>query len=210
MAVAARVVGDDLMGAVFTARDMTQNNLKNWRCGAAVLDRRHHFQLAEAHMAGVGLTPSRAMVAEDIRDLQDNALHEKWVSGGRFGLGGVSRWDFGQVQTEPLQRTRHVSDRVDGDARVKRRRFELGVSEQTRVIMLIGTVQRPGGSSRLRHLWAWRGDWIEHTTERSAKHAVVDRAADLKKQIGASPRPAHLLRFIHSPVDQEVRSPFSN
>src|SRR5271169_1831157 len=128
----ARVVGDDLMGAVFAARDMTAE-----RRGAAVLDRRHHFQLAEAHMAGVGLTPSRAMVAEDIRDLQDGALHEKWASGGRFGLGGVYRRDFGQVQTEPFQRTRHVSDRIDGDARVKRRRFELGVSERTRVMMLL-------------------------------------------------------------------------
>ena len=69
----------------------------------------------------------------------------------------------------------------------------------------VGTVQRSGGSSRLRQLWAWRGDWIEHTTEPGAEHAVVDRAADLKKQIGASPRPSHLLRFIHSPVDQEIR-----
>src|SRR5271168_578399 len=73
-----------------------------------------------------------------------------------------------------------------------------------------GTVQRSGGSSRLRQLWAWRGDWIEHTTEPGAEHAVVDRAADLKKQIGASPRPSHLLRFIHSPVDQEIRGTFGN
>src|SRR5271156_5080244 len=49
---------------------------------------------------------------------------------------------------------------------------------------LRGTVQRSGGSSRLRQLWAWRGDWIEHTTEPGAEHAVVVRAADLKKQIG--------------------------
>src|SRR5277367_2598303 len=75
---------------------------------------------------------------------------------------------------------------------------------------LAGTVQRSGGSSRLRQLWAWRGDWIEHTTEPGAEHAVVDRAADLKKQIGASPRPSHLLRFIHSPVDQEIRGTFGN
>src|SRR5271168_466180 len=40
--------------------------------------------------------------------------------------------------------------------------------------------------------------------------AVVHRAADLKKQIGASPRPSHLLRFIHSPVDQEIRGTFGN
>ena len=87
------------MGAVFAARDMTAE-----RRGAAVLDRRHHFQLAEAHMAGVGLTPSRAVVAEDIRDLQGETHPEKRASGGRFGLGGVSRRDRGQVQTESLQR----------------------------------------------------------------------------------------------------------
>ena len=37
---------------------------------AAVLDRRHHLQLAEAHMAGIGFAPRRPVVAEDIRDLQ--------------------------------------------------------------------------------------------------------------------------------------------
>jgi hypothetical protein len=41
MAIAARVVGDDLVGAVLAARDMTAE-----RRGAAVLDRRHDFQLA--------------------------------------------------------------------------------------------------------------------------------------------------------------------
>ena len=34
------------------------------------------------------------------------------------------------VQAEPLQRARHVADRVDGDARIERSRIELGVSEQ--------------------------------------------------------------------------------
>src|SRR5271169_57363 len=83
-------------------------------------------------------------------------------------------------------------------------------SASSAIAPLAGTVQRSGGSSRLRQLWAWRGDWIEHTTEPGAEHAVVDRAADLKKQIGASPRPSHLLRFIHSPVDQEIRGTFGN
>jgi hypothetical protein len=81
-------------------------------------------------MAGVGLTPSLAMAAEDIRDLQGETSHEKRASGGRFRFGGASRRDLGQVQTEPLQRARHVADRVDGDARIERGRFELGVSEQ--------------------------------------------------------------------------------
>jgi hypothetical protein len=36
---------------------------------AAALDRQHHLEMAEAHMAGVGLTPGRSMAAENIRDL---------------------------------------------------------------------------------------------------------------------------------------------
>jgi hypothetical protein len=36
---------------------------------AAVLDRRHHLELAEADMAGVGLAPRRSMAAENIRNL---------------------------------------------------------------------------------------------------------------------------------------------
>ena len=80
-------------------------------------------------MAGVGLTPSLAIAAEVIRDLQGETSHEKWASGGRFRLGGASHRDLGQVQTEPLQRT--VTSRIVLTAtRDKRGRFELGVSEQ--------------------------------------------------------------------------------
>jgi hypothetical protein len=53
------------MRALLTARDMPAESR-----GAAVLDRRHHLQLAKAHMAGVGFAPRRSMVAEDVRDLQ--------------------------------------------------------------------------------------------------------------------------------------------
>ena len=88
-------------------------------------------------MAGVGLTPCRAMAAEDIRDLQDRTRHEKPASGGRFGFGGVPRRFLGQVQTKPLQRARHVADRVDGDAGIERRRLQFGVAERSRVIVRI-------------------------------------------------------------------------
>ena len=88
-------------------------------------------------MAGVGLTPSLAMAAEDIRDLQGETSHEKRASGGRFRLGGASRRDLGQVQTEPLQRAGDVTDRVDGDAGIERRRLQFGVAERSRVIMLL-------------------------------------------------------------------------
>ena len=63
--VAAGVVGDLDMLALVAAQDVPAQ-----RCGAAVLDRRHHLELAEADMAGVGLAPRRAMAAEDIRNLQ--------------------------------------------------------------------------------------------------------------------------------------------
>ena len=57
MSVAARVISDLHVGAllVLAARDMAAE-----RCRAAVLDRRHHLELAEADMAGIGLTPCRS------------------------------------------------------------------------------------------------------------------------------------------------------
>jgi len=47
---------------------------------AAALDRRHHLQLLEADMAGMGLAPCRTTVAEDIRNLQSRARHARRVS----------------------------------------------------------------------------------------------------------------------------------
>ena len=48
---------------------------------ATALDRIHHLQLREAHMPLIGLTPSRAVIAEDVRDLQS------WSSHGRRRYG---------------------------------------------------------------------------------------------------------------------------
>src|SRR6266699_2108697 len=41
------------------------------------LDRTHHLQLVEADVPAMGLPPSRAVIAEDVRDLQS------WLSHGR-------------------------------------------------------------------------------------------------------------------------------
>ena len=70
MPIAAAIIGDDFVGAVFAARDMPAKG----RCAAA-LDRRHYLQLAEAHVAGVGLAPRRSVVTEDIRDFQNGPPH---------------------------------------------------------------------------------------------------------------------------------------
>ena len=74
MPVAARVVSDDRMAArrVLAARDVAAE-----RGCAAALDRAHHLQLIEAHMAAVGLAPSRTVVAEDVRDLQSRSSHNR-------------------------------------------------------------------------------------------------------------------------------------
>jgi hypothetical protein len=79
----ARVVGDQRVAAllVLAARDMAAE-----RCRAAVLDRRHHLELAEADMAGIGLAPCRSMAAEDIRDLQRRTGQDV----GRYAGG----WSF--------------------------------------------------------------------------------------------------------------------
>jgi hypothetical protein len=52
------------MGAGLAAFDMAAQRRRS-----AALDRRHHLQLAEAHVAGMGRTPSRPVMAEDIRHL---------------------------------------------------------------------------------------------------------------------------------------------
>src|SRR5215212_11040618 len=72
------------------------------------------------------------------------------------------------------------------------------------------------------HLVAWMGlprDWgsgcggdcgervvrgEEALPEAGAERAVVDGAADLEQPIGTAPRPAHLLRFVHATIDEEV------
>jgi hypothetical protein len=75
MPVAAAVVSDGRIGAVLAARDMTTERRR-----AAALDRRHHLQLVEADMAGMGFAPCRAMAAKNIRNLQGRARHARWVS----------------------------------------------------------------------------------------------------------------------------------
>src|SRR3982751_6921896 len=44
----------------------------------------------------------------------------------------------------------------------------------------------------------------EALPEAGAERAVVDGAADLEQPVGATPRPAHLLRLGHPAVHQEV------
>src|SRR5208337_5131670 len=43
-----------------------------------------------------------------------------------------------------------------------------------------------------------------------AERAIIDGAANLKQKIRPSPRPAHLLRFVHPAVHQKIGRPFGD
>src|ERR1700754_2188029 len=83
MPVAAGVVRDLGMA---TSRVLAACDMPAERRRATALDRTHDLQLLEAHMPLIGLTPSRAVIAEDVRDLQS------WPSHGRrrYGAGDSS------------------------------------------------------------------------------------------------------------------------
>src|SRR4029077_4011985 len=72
---------------------------------ATALDRTHHLQLREAHMPLIGLTPSRAVIAEDVRDLQS------WSSHGRrrYGAGGFLLSRFARLRRGALRPSRGLS-----------------------------------------------------------------------------------------------------
>ena len=94
--VAAGVVRDLAVRALLAARDMTAERRR-----AAALDRRHHLQLAEADMAGIGPAPRRAVAAEDVRDLQ------------RWTRHGASGWQFGallELGRDAIERAHDLPD----------------------------------------------------------------------------------------------------
>ena len=73
-------------------------------------------------MAGVGLAPCRAMVAEDIRDLQRRARHPRRASGRRLVPG--------DLPNEPIERAHDVADDLGRNLGVARSRIQLDVTEQ--------------------------------------------------------------------------------
>ena len=74
-------------------------------------------------MAGIGSAPCRAMIAEDIRDLQCRTRHARRALSGRLGPLDLAG--------DMLQRAHHFADRLGGDAGIERRGVELGMTEQS-------------------------------------------------------------------------------
>ena len=78
-------------------------------------------------MAGIGTTPSRSVVAKDIRNLQNWTRHDRRGLCGRIVLGLIL---LGHQRREAIQRAHDRADGVGGNARIERRRFKLGMSKQ--------------------------------------------------------------------------------
>ena len=99
MGIAAGIVGDAFVRAVLAALDVSAE-----RGGATGLDRRHDLQLAEAHVAGVGLAPRRSMSAKDVGDLQAGPRHPAVVrrAAGASSGSGPTVWLFDAPCTQAL------------------------------------------------------------------------------------------------------------
>jgi len=112
----AAVVGDDgvAAGRVLTARDMAAE-----RGGTAALDGTHHFHLGQAHMPCIGFAPSRAVIAEDVGDLQSRARH----AGSRL-CRDLAPLALQLVRyAELVERALDSRDQAGGDPRISRRRL---------------------------------------------------------------------------------------
>ena len=108
MPVAAGVVSDFLMFTRGTAQDMTT------QCrGTTLFDGGHDFQLTQAQMVMLSVSPSGPVAAEDIRHLQCKPSHG-------FSLEGL----------QGLDRTHHLTQNIGGHLGIQRRGFQFLVTEQ--------------------------------------------------------------------------------
>src|ERR1700751_6247367 len=123
MPVAAGVVRDLRMAArrVRAARDISAerpHGTSPWAEGprATALDRTHHLQLVEAQMPAVGVTPSRTVIAEDVRDLQSWSSHGRGLR--RRRLLGVSPGTLAARRAQAIERAFDLGDQPGGNAGV--------------------------------------------------------------------------------------------
>ena len=65
-------------------------------------------------------------------------------------------------------------------------------------------------SVHYRHWRGWIVGWLKYLSAAGTGRAIVIGAANREQEIGASSRPAHLLRLVHSPIDQKVRHTFGD
>src|SRR5712675_476169 len=104
MAIAARVVSDAAVAAIFAALDVPAE-----RGRAALLDRRHDLELTEAHISGVGPAPVGPMAMKDVCDLQPRvaAFPRSKVPAGRAGWLRPGSWYWRRGCKAPWCRAWH-------------------------------------------------------------------------------------------------------
>src|SRR6516225_3294296 len=125
MPVAAGVVRDLRMAArrVLAARDISAERRR-----ATALDRSHHLQLVEAHVPAVGLTPSRTVIAENVRDFQSWSSHGRGLR--RRRLLGVSPHTLAARPAQAIEWALDLGNYPGRNAGIAGRRLQLLVSEQ--------------------------------------------------------------------------------
>src|SRR5258705_2701573 len=183
--VAAAVVGNDRVGAVFAARHMATERRR-----AAAVDRTHHLHLVEADVSGIGTTQSGAVVAEDVRGLQG------WTGHGR---PSVRRWLVLPALLELLARLRQQVERAldDGDhagghAGVAWRGVELVVTQKRLDDADIGaTLEQVGGEAVAQSVQRYAlldpgriGRLVEQAVQLASRHRLAG--------LGARKQPAFL------------------
>jgi hypothetical protein len=84
------------------------------------------------------------------------------------------------------------------------------VNEIKAMIAAQGDCPDIGGSCCLDNGRVCIADPVKSAAKSGTKRTVVNCAADLEQQIGAAPRPSHLLGLVHAPVDQEIRCAFGD
>ena len=117
---------------------------------AAALDGRHHLQLVEADVTGIGRTPCRPVLAEDIRDLQLRTGHC-----GRLRLrlhflavllsfpGSLVLWS-----RQPVERALDGGDHAGGDVEIACGGFQFLVTQEQLDLSEIGILlEQVGGEA---------------------------------------------------------------
>ena len=115
------------MSTVLAVLDMATERRR-----AAALDRRHHLQLVEADVTGIGRTPRRPMVAEDIRDLQLWMGHCRGRLRRRLIFLAVLPSFAGPLlcARQVVKRALDGGDHAGGDVGIARRGFWFRVTQQ--------------------------------------------------------------------------------
>ena len=85
-----------------------------------LLDRVHHLELAKAQVTAVDLTPSRPVVAEDVRDLQGLPAH----AGPALCRRSLRR------QGQLIEGAQHRAQHVGGNVGIAGCRVQFGMAQQ--------------------------------------------------------------------------------